>query len=74
MFLLVFTELWWTNQELLETILGSIIDQKWSRCMGRIVRSPHKGKGKYTNIIVHTLLYESETGLRTRIQAEETTI
>jgi hypothetical protein len=31
-------ELWWTNQNLLEKQIGSAIDQKLSRCKGRLVR------------------------------------
>jgi hypothetical protein len=31
-------ELWWMNQALLELRWRCIIDQKWSQCMGRLVR------------------------------------
>jgi hypothetical protein len=39
MYLLVIVEeLWWMNQEWLELRWGRTIDEKWSQCLGRLVR------------------------------------
>jgi hypothetical protein len=45
--LVIARELWWMNQEWLELWWGHTVDQKWSQCKGRLVRSPRNSNSAF---------------------------